>query len=225
MARNPSGSSKASDRAPVLHGPNYSTYTRSARLALIEKGVPYVLDEVDMLGGAAAKAPFLALNPFGKVPVLEHAGAVIYETAAINRYVDEAFDGPALQPAAALARARMGQIMGIVDAYAYRTLVGEIVMQRIVLPALGRRTNPQIVRRAVPAMRQSLHALETLATDGAYLCGEALSLADLHLAPIFGYFVETPEGRRALSGLPKLAVWWPRMRERRSMQETMPRLG
>ncbi len=209
---------------PVLHGPTYSTYTRTARLAFHEKGIEYRLEDVDIFGGAAAKAPFLALSPFGKVPVLTHGDAVIYETAAIVRYIDEAFPGPALQPADPLPRARMGQIMGLIDAYAYRTLVGDIVMQRVVLPVLGRRTSPQIVRKAVPAMRQSLRALEELAAADRFLCGDTLSLADLHLAPIFHYFAETPEGRRILPTLPKLARWWPVLRERDSMRQTVPRL-
>jgi glutathione S-transferase len=98
-------------------------------------------------------------------------------------------------------------------------------MQRAVLPVLGRRTNPQVVRKAVPAMRQSLRALEELAAEGAWLCGNALSLADLHLAPIMHYFADTPEGRRVLPTLPKLARWWPVMRERESMRQTVPRLG
>lgn len=217
---------QASEAAlPVLHGPTYSTYTRTARLAFHEKDVEYRLAEVDIFGGDAAKVPFLALSPFGKVPVLEHRGAAIYETAAIVRYIDEAFPGPKLQPTDPLARARMGQIIGLIDAYAYRTLVGEIVMQRIVLPVLGRRTNPQIVRKAVPEMRQSLRALEALAADDAYLCGDALSLADLHLAPIVHYFADTPEGRRILPTLPKLARWWPAMRERDSMRGTLPTLA
>jgi glutathione S-transferase len=209
---------------PVLHGPTYSTYTRTARLAFHEKGIEYRLADVDIFGGDAAKAPFLALSPFGKVPVLEHRGAAIYETAAIARYIDEAFSGPALQPTDPLLRARMGQIVGLIDAYAYRTLVGEIVMQRVVLPVLGRRTNPQIVRKAVPAMRQSLHALEALAADDEFLCGPALSLADLHLAPIVHYFSGTPEGKRILPTLPKLVRWWPAMRERDSMRRTLPTL-
>jgi glutathione S-transferase len=209
---------------PVLHGPNYSTYTRSARLALVEKGVDYTLREIDLLGGATMNEAFLALSPFGKVPVLEHDGLVIYETAAINRYVDEAFEGPALQPSAPAERARMNQILGVIDAYAYGTLVGEIVMQRVVLPALKRRANPQRLRKAAPAMRRALHALEALAADAPFLAGHNLSLADLHLAPIVDYFAGTPEGRRLLPGLPRLGAWWPRMAGRESIRMTVPRL-
>ena len=38
------------------------------------------------------------LHPFGRMPAFEHDGFRLFETAAISRYVDEAFAGPALQP-------------------------------------------------------------------------------------------------------------------------------
>jgi glutathione S-transferase len=209
---------------PVLHGPNYSTYTRSVRLALIEKGVDYTLREIDLLGGATMHEAFLALSPFGKVPVLQHGTLTIYETTAINRYIDESFDGPALQPSDPVARARMNQIIGVIDAYAYRTLVGDIVMQRIVLPALKRRPNAQVLRQAAPAMRRVLLALEALAIEAPFLTGGNPSLADLHLAPIFGFFAETPEGRRVLPTMPRLSLWWSHMAERECIRATVPRL-
>jgi glutathione S-transferase len=66
--------------APVVYGPAYSTYTRTARLALEEKGVDYKLEEVDILSGAAQSPAHLARQPFGKVPAFEHDGFRLYET-------------------------------------------------------------------------------------------------------------------------------------------------
>jgi len=50
-------------------------------------------------------------------------------------------------------------------------------------------------------------------------------VADLHVAPIYDYFSQTPEGEAALSGTPNLRRWWDRMRERASVQKTRPELG
>ena len=50
-------------------------------------------------------------------------------------------------------------------------------------------------------------------------------VADLHVAPIYDYFSQTPEGETALSGTPNLRRWWDRMRERASVQKTRPELG
>ena len=57
---------------PILHGPHYSTYTRTARLTLEEKGEPYELNMVDMLQGQHQQPEHLARNPFGKLPAVEH---------------------------------------------------------------------------------------------------------------------------------------------------------
>src|SRR4051794_24067433 len=103
--------------AVTLHGPAYSTYARTARLVLEEKGVPYELREVDLLAGATQQPAYLELQPFAKVPAFEHDGFRLYETAAIARYVDEAFPGPRLQPSDAKRRARMTQIIAIIDSY------------------------------------------------------------------------------------------------------------
>ena len=73
---------------PIVHGPTYSTYVRSVRIALAEKGVPYELTDVAMLSGAHKQEPYLALNPFGKLPAFQDGGITIYETSAILRYID-----------------------------------------------------------------------------------------------------------------------------------------
>ncbi|HSR73041.1 MAG TPA: glutathione S-transferase N-terminal domain-containing protein, partial [Kiloniellales bacterium] len=73
---------------PIVYGPGFSTYTRSARLALEEKAVAYHLEEINILEGAGQTPEHLARQPFGKVPAFEHDGFRLYETAAIMRYVD-----------------------------------------------------------------------------------------------------------------------------------------
>ena len=58
---------------PILYGPAYSTYTRSARLAMEEKGVDYDLVEVDFLQGPMP-AEQIERHPFARVPAFEHDG-------------------------------------------------------------------------------------------------------------------------------------------------------
>ena len=77
-----------------LYGMAGSPNVRGAMLGLAEKGVDYELITV--------LPPFkdpehMTRNPFGRVPVFEHDGFMLYETQAILRYVDQVFAGPALQ--------------------------------------------------------------------------------------------------------------------------------
>ena len=121
----------------TLYGATYSVYTRIARLALEEKGVPYNLEEVDIFADDGPPADYLQRQPFHKIPVLDHEGFALYETTAITRYVDEVFAGPALTPADPQARARMNQIVSILDSYGYRALVWDLFVERLRKPQEG----------------------------------------------------------------------------------------
>ncbi len=59
---------------PVIYGPGFSTYVRSARLALEEKGAPYRLEEINILEDAHKTPEHRARHPFVKVPAFEHDG-------------------------------------------------------------------------------------------------------------------------------------------------------
>jgi glutathione S-transferase len=115
-----------------LFGAAYSVYVRAVRLTLEEKGVPYERVEIDVFAAGGPPADYLARQPFGRIPAFEHEGFRLYEAGAIERYIDEVFDGPLLQPCEPKARARMNQAIGILDSYVYRTLVWDIYVERVV---------------------------------------------------------------------------------------------
>lgn len=208
----------------TLHGPGFSTYVRSARLALEEKGVDYDLEEFNFIADGMPEAQ-LQRHPFGKVPALTHDDFVLYEVCAIGRYIDEAFEGPALQPADAQGRARMVQVGSIIDSYTYGPVLGTIVIQRLVVPMMGGTPDEGAIAEALPKAEKALSVLDGIVGQGSYLAGDALSLADLHLAPIYDYFSKTPEGETVLAGTAGLQRWWAGISERPSVQKTAPQLG
>lgn len=207
----------------VLHGYNYSVYLRSARLALAEKGVAYERVEVNPFS-PDVPAAYLALHPFGRVPTLAHDGFVLYETSAINRYIDRAFAGPALQPADARALARMDQIIGVVDSYGYWPLVRQVFSHRVFRPAIGQPADETEVAHGLAGSAKVLAALEALAAPADFLVGPSVSLADLHLGAMVAYFTEAPEGAALLDRHPRLAAWWRRLRMRPCLSATDPGL-
>lgn len=209
----------------VLYGPAYSTYTRAARLALEEKEVAYQLREVDTLAGEGQKTEHLARHPWGKVPVLEHDGFCLFETVAITRYVDEGFPGPALQPGDARRRARMVQVCAVLDSYGWEPMVISVFAQRVVVPMRGGVPDEAVIDAALPQAERVLATVDGLMGEEEFLCGGAISLADLHLAPILDYFARTGDGRAALEHHPRLSAWWGRIQERPSVARTRPNLG
>lgn len=201
---------------PILYGARYSVYVRAALMALQEKGVGFDLVEVDIFAAEGPPPGYLGRHPFGRIPAFEHDGFALYETAAITRYVDEAFPGPALQPADARGRARMTQVVGVLDSYAYRPLVWDIYVERVSKPRAGRPSDEALIATALPRAGLCLDVLEGFLGDGPWLAGDALSLADLHAAPVIDYFRMAPEGRDLLARHERLGAWWDRIAARPS---------
>jgi glutathione S-transferase len=208
----------------VLHGYRYSVYLRIVRIVLAEKGVPYSRVEVNPFAVDMPKQ-YLNLHPFRRVPTLVHDDYVLYETQAITRYIDEAFVGPSLQPVQARQRARMTQIISIIDAYGYLPMVRQVFSQRVFGPRIGRVVDEAQVRVGIEGSSRVLNALESIvALDGPVAGGGDWSLADFHLAPMMAYLAAAPEGEVAIAGHAKLAAWWDIIRKRSSLHDTDPGL-
>jgi glutathione S-transferase len=203
-----------------LYGLERSVYTRMARLALDEKGVSYSLHEVEIFGADGVPRDHLLRHPFGRIPVLEHGGFWLYETAAITRYIDEAFSGPKLQPVELHDRARMNQILGMLDSYAYRPMVWGVFVERVRVPLSGGTADESKVAESLAAARTCLSALASIIECRPFLVGGAISLADLHAFPIIAYFSLAPEGQRVIAEYPALERWLAMMNSRASVQGT-----
>ncbi|MGB5135727.1 MAG: glutathione S-transferase [Prochlorococcaceae cyanobacterium] len=66
-----------------LHGHELSGNSYKARLLLELLGVPYEWVRVDLMKGEHKHPDFLALNPFGQVPVLEDGDTILGDAQAI----------------------------------------------------------------------------------------------------------------------------------------------
>lgn len=207
---------------PRLFGADYSVYVRTSRLCLFEKGVGYDLVPIDVFAEGGPPADYLAMHPFGRIPAFEHGGFSLYETSAIARYIDEAFEGPKLQPSDAVKRARCNQLISIAENYAYPQLVWGIYVERISKPHRGIPTDEEKLAAALSKARTCLTAISELMAHNSWLAGEKLTLADLFAAPMFDYFLMASEGVELIHQHQNLEAWWSRITERPSMAATKP---
>lgn len=206
---------------PTLYGAAYNVYVRAVRLALAEKGVDYRLIEIDLGAEEGAPANYLHHMSFMRIPAFEHEGERLYEASAITRYIDEAFDGPALMPHSARERARVNQSISIVENYGDRPMVWDIFVERCRAAVAGRQADEVRIAAAVPQVASALDALEEMTDEkGPHLLGRHLTLADLHLAAMLAYGTLAPEGTELVNARPRLARWWAAMKQRPSMVET-----
>jgi glutathione S-transferase len=203
----------AADASVTVYGATYSVYVRIVRIALHEKGVPYDLVPIDVFAEGGLPADYRARHPFGRIPAFEHDGFGLYEASAITRYVDEAFPGPPLQPRGLRERARMNQIIAMLDNYAYRPMVWDVYVQRVeTAPADEAR-----IAAGLEKARTVLAALSGLSGKGHWLAGPDASLADFHAAPMFALFGQAPEGAALLADFPEIHAWWERVKARPSV--------
>jgi glutathione S-transferase len=211
--------------APIIYGPSFSTYTRTVRLVLEEKGVDYELKPVNIMTGEAHAASHISRHPFAKVPSFEHDGFSLYESTAIARYIDRVFPGPSLQPSDPEHAARMDQIIAIIDSYAYGTIIRKLVWQRLVVPMQGAQGDESIVQESLDTVRLCLAEFERLKGAHEFLAGPEISLADCFLGPIFAFLTMTPDAEALLQPTSGLRQWWERISQRPSMQRTPPQFG
>lgn len=77
-------------------------FAQRTRMVLLEKGIDFVFTEIDLDNKPEW---FLKVSPYGKVPVIRHNGAVVWESAVINEYLEEVFPEPPLMPRDPVGRA------------------------------------------------------------------------------------------------------------------------
>ena len=100
----------------VLWGFDGSTYVRTVKMVLAEKGVTqYKQVQLNVLKGEPKTPEHLERHPFGKVPVLDHDGMRILETTAIARYLNDVLPGKSLAPPTLKDRARMDMIISMIE--------------------------------------------------------------------------------------------------------------
>src|SRR5258707_8761454 len=106
-----------------------------------KRQVKYSLVEVDGCAETGVPQEHSKRHPFGRIPAFEHGDFRLYETGAIVRYIDDAFPGCKLEPTGPKARAKVNQIVGVLDPHAYRTLVWDIYVERVASAREGRLAN------------------------------------------------------------------------------------
>lgn len=167
------------------------------------------------------------LHPFGKVPAPYHEDFHLYETAAIARYVDEAFDGPALQPDDVKSRATMQKWINITGQYISPVVICDLVMQRLApkIGAFGGVTDEDVVKASVPVVSRKLDLIGQALDDGVNFLAGDFSLADIMVATMVQYIKMSPEIVELLGSRPVVSEWVQRVTSRPSYEAAAYDLG
>lgn len=173
------------------------------RLVLKQLGLPYELIHVDIRTGATRAPEFLAMNPNGRIPLLEVPDkGYLPESHAIMWFLAE---GTRLIPGDALERARMWQWM----CFEQYNLEPNVAAVRFWM-SMGK-TRAELGEKLVEKKKLGYAALDVLEEglrDRSYLAGNQYSLADISL---FAYTHVAHEGGFDLEPYPSIRSWCDRV--------------
>jgi len=198
-----------------LYNSKVSPYARKVRLVAAELGLPIEKIEVDFQNGDQRKPEYLAMNPNGKVPVIDDDGFVLWESIAILKYL--AGKAGRLLPADARARAETDQWM-FWWANHPEPAIELLIYELLLKPFFGKQGNdPAIVAEAHDQLGRFLPVLEKRLAGRDYVMGE-LSVGDFAMAPLLEL-----GARRLNVGLdkyPQIAAWLGRLQAKPYWKET-----
>lgn len=191
---------------------HHSPRARSARLIWLceELGVPYEAKPIEF---ASRRTPeYLALHPLGQIPVMQDGDITLIESGAIVEYVLERYGRGRLMPSASADgwRARADYLQWF--QYGEATLakhLGEIMRNRFVLPEPER--NPAIVDDARKRLAGAAEVVDRALAGRDFICGAALTAADIMIAYPLALAKITGELAPALGNV---AAYLRRLRER-----------
>ncbi len=179
-------------------------YTQRAAIQLGEKGLAFERTYVDL---ADKPAWFHQLSPLGKVPVLRHGEAVVFESAVICEYIEEVAPAIPLLPNEPAARARQRAWVEFASA-----VVGDVF-------AFYSAPDAASFERKCADLAARFKTLEGQLGGGPYFDGAEFGLVDAAFAPLFRLFdsfdqigdfgvfdglVRVPAYRRVLAARPSV---------------------
>ena len=170
---------------------------------LKELGLPFRHVQTPFLDGSTRQPEFLAINPNGRVPVLDDDGFVVWESMAINLYLAKAH-GEAFQPADVREDAQATVWSFWVVTEVEKPLLFASANRRLFAP--GQR-NEEEALMALSKLDRPFKVLDAHLATRDWLLGPRFSVADLNVATVMDL---APQCGIDLSPWPHMAEWHTR---------------
>lgn len=181
-------------------------------------GLPIELVSVDLASGEQKTPEFLAINPNGKVPVLQDGETVVWESPSIMLYLAHKA-GSALWPSDPLKQAEVVKWISWDTAHFSRH-GSRLYWERYIKPNFGiGESNPEEIEEATNFFHQFAEVLNTHLKDRDYLLGDQLSIADFSIDSILHV---AEEAQLPFQKYDAIKRWHARMMELPAWREPYP---
>ncbi len=177
-----------------------SGHAHRVHLFLSLLGLDFELVEVDLMKAEQKSAAFLALNPFGQVPVLEDEGSVIADSNAILVYLATRYGDASWLPRDPVGAASVQRWLSVA--------AGEIASGPAtarIINLFGKATDPA---DAIARAHRILGLLDASLAGRAWVAAGWPTIADVAL---YSYIARAPEGNVDLAPYANVGAWLARV--------------
>ncbi len=170
-------------------------------------GLPFKIIDVDLMAGAHKKPDFLAMNPFGQVPVIEDGDVTLADSNAILVYLTHRYAQDAEQwlPGDPVGAAQVQRWLSVA--------AGPLAFGPSVARVIQLFKKPDSADEAIARAHALFAVMEQQLATTKFLTGNSATLADI---ANYSYVAHAPEGNVSLDGYPNVRAWLVRV-------ETLPR--
>ena len=228
-----------------LYNAPQSTCSQRVRFVLNAKQLAFEEVKLNLLAGDQLKPEYLALNPNGVVPTLDHDGQIVFDSTVITEYLDEVEPDTSFTPASPVARARMRALMHFIDEMpaaavrvptfnlaflpsyqrmsreAFVAMAESKPLRREFMLSMGQTGFPETeMSAALARLRRSYERLdaEINRSGGPWLLGERITLADVAAMPalVRMHDLGLPDWR----DLERVVTWFDNIRAHAAFEPT-----
>ncbi|AVH34960.1 glutathione S-transferase [Pseudomonas monteilii] len=177
-----------------------SGHAHRIELMLSLLNLPTELVFVDLAKGAHKQPDFLALNPFGQVPVIDDNGTVIADSNAILVYLAKKYDNGTWLPEEPAAAARVQRWLSV----AAGPLAFGPAAARLVTVFGAAFNTDEVITRA----HTLLKVIDAELAKSPFLAGNKATIADI---ANYSYIAHAPEGNVSLEPYANVRSWLARI--------------
>nr|ABY84871.1 glutathione S transferase 2 [Pteris vittata] len=202
----------------TVHGQATSSCTQRVLTTLFEKDVSdFQLLHVDLSTGAHKQPEYLALQPFGVIPVVQDGDLTIFESRAIIRYLALKYEdqGSPLYGRTLEERANVEQWLEV-ESQNFHVAASAIVNQLSSRAKKGLPPEEGVVKTNMEKLEAILDVYEKRLSESSFLAGDFFSLADLSHLPRTKSLVKSCKLPHLITSRKHVHEWWQRISTRPS---------
>jgi glutathione S-transferase len=187
---------------------------QKVHFAMLELGLQCEIVPVDLTKGEHRKPEFLALNPYGRVPVLTDGELTLWESHAILAYLGE--KAGRMWPTSAAGRADALRWLFFLSAHVTPP-AGDLARNRIAVKFFGGKPDEDAIARGEKALPDVLRIVEGKLAKSNWLLGDDFTLVDCAYAPVLNVI---EKAGFSLQEFPKVRVYMNTIGSRPAWQKT-----